>query len=345
MKAIGFRRQGGPEVLETVEVPEPAVRARDLLVRVVAAGVNPVDAKVRAGTRPGPPLEDVVVPGWDAAGVVVGTGPEVRGFRVGDEVWFAGDRHRQGSYAERVAVDERIVSRKPAALSFEDAAAIPLTAITAWEALFEELLLQEDAGPSRTLLVLGGGGGVGSIAVQLAKRVARVGVVATASRPESAAWCRAMGADLVIDHRDRLAPQMPASGEVGADWVLACAEPFDVLAVAEVTKPLGRVCSILPVRGADLTPFFGKRVALCHEPMFARTMYDVEPERQGAILGRVATLFDRGELRSTRTRTLSWKDARLAHEAIGTGHTVGKLVLRVADGSSSPGARAPMGRT
>jgi zinc-binding alcohol dehydrogenase family protein len=330
VKAIGFDRHGGPEVLAFHDVEPPRSRPRDLVVSVRAAGVNPVDAKVRAGTRPSPASPPgPVIPGWDAAGVVEETGVEARAFRVGDEVWFAGDRMRQGAYAERVAVDERIVARKPRSLSFEDAAAVPLAAITAWEALFEHLGLGEGREEGRTLLVLGGAGGVGSIAIQLAKALTRARVVASASRPESERWCRAMGADAVVDHRRRLAPQLVDGAAPGVDFVLSCADPLDVENVAEATRPLGRVCSILPVRGLDLTPFFPRRLTLSFELMFARTLYDLEPERHGSLLARVASLYDEGRLRPTRKRTLPWDRAREAHEAIESGHTVGKIVLRL----------------
>lgn len=330
MRAVGFLEHGGPDVLRVVDVPVPTPRPRDVLVRVHAVGVNPVDAKVRTGARPGPTgASGPTIVGWDASGVVVAVGSEATRFAPGDEVWFAGDITRPGAYAEHVAVDERIVARKPASLSHVDAAALPLTALTAWEGFFEGMGMPEPAGEGRSLLVVGGAGGTGSIAIQIAKRVAGLRTIATASRPESAQFCRAMGADHVIDHGRPMLSQLEALGIPGVDYVYSCAERLDADQVVPCLLPFGKVCTILPGVTGDLSGMFGKRGTLVFELMFTRSRTGIEPERQGAILARVATLADQGLLRTTRTRTLPWSEFRAAHEAIGSGHTIGKIVLAV----------------
>ncbi len=326
MKAIGFFEYGGPEVLRFVDVERPRPGPRDVLVRVKAAAVNPVDSKVRRGLRggtlkPGEP----VIPGWDAAGVVEEAGAEVRRFKAGDEVYAAGAPGRPGSYAEYVAIDERIVGGKPRSLGFEEAAAVPLVAVTAWEALVEQMGIAEGQGKGRTLLVVGGAGGVGSMAIQIAGKVLGLRVAATASRPESADFCWKMGADAVVDHSKDLAPQVPE----GAEYILSCAEKPDWKALGQVLRPFGKICSILPAPAADLSGIFQKRGTLSFEWMFGRSVFGVESERQGAILDRVAELLDQKVLRSPVRKVLDWSEFRAAHEAIDTAHTLGKIVLRV----------------
>ncbi len=326
MKAIGLFEYGGPDVLRFVEADRPKPGPTDVLIRVRAVSVNPVDSKVRRGLRGGPLQPGVpAVIGWDVAGVVEEAGTEVRRFKPGDEVYAAGDIRRPGSYAEFVAIDERIVGRKPRTLGFEEAAAVPLVAITAWESFVEQMGVGEGQGAGRTALILGGAGGVGSFAIQLAKGVLGLRAVATASRPESADFCRKMGADAVLDHSKDLAPQLPE----GADFILSCAEKPDWKALAEILRPFGKVCSILPAPEANLAGFFMKRGTVSFEVMFARAMHGVEPARQGALLDRVGELLDRKVLRSTVSRVLDWTEFRAAHEAIDTAHTLGKIVMRV----------------
>ena len=330
MRAVGFMEHGGPEVLRVFDVPVPAPKARDLLVRVHAVGVNPIDAKVRAGTRPGPTgASGPTIVGWDVSGVVEAVGAEVTGFAPGDEVWFAGDITRPGAYAEHVAVDARLVARKPSSLSHADAAALPLTAITAWEGLFEGMGIEEGAGTDRSVLIVGGAGGTGSAAIQIARRVAGLSTIATASRPESAQACRALGADHVIDHGKPLLAQLEALGLKGVDYVFSGAEPLDADEVVPCLLPFGKICTLLPGVKGDLSGLFAKRGTLVFELMFARPRTGIEPERHGAILARVAALVDQGVLRTTRTRSLPWSEFRAAHEAIASGHTLGKIVLGV----------------
>lgn len=337
MRAIGQYEYGPPEVLQFVEVPEPEPRPRDLVVRVKAVSVNPVDTKVRynrgagAGPVPRPPL----ILGWDGAGVVERLGGAASRFEVGDEVYFAGDVTRPGSDAERLAIDERIVGRKPRTLSFEQAAALPLTALTAWEGLMEHMGLRPDGqNGAKTLLIVAGAGGVGSIAIQIAKRLCQVYVIATASRPKSSEFCRQLGADAIVDHSQDFLPQIQALGLNGVDYVLNGANLTNLPQLVAVLNPLGHICSILggaQARNLDLSGLTPKRGTLSFELMFTRPQLNVEPERQGAILDRVAELLDRGVLKSTMTRVLDWSQIQEAHRAIESGRTMtmGKIVLRV----------------
>lgn len=332
MRAIVQTVFGGPDVLHFADTPRPEPGPRDLLVRVAAVSVNPVDAKVRGGGPAGQPVPGGWrTVGWDAAGVVEAVSSDVTGFAPGDEVYFAGDITRPGSYAEYVCVDERIAAPKPATLSFAEAAAIPLTALTAWEALFEQLRVGAGAeNRDRTLLVVGGGGGVGSIAVQIARRVAGLYTVATASRPESAAFARHMGADGVIDHTADLAEQLDAMHMRRADYIFTTARLGNMAQLAAALRPLGAVCAILggeEAKALDVSALYPLRATLTFELMFTRPRLGVEPERQGRILRRVADLLDQGVLRTTMTQELSWEQAQEAHRQIETGHTVGKIVL------------------
>jgi len=333
MRAIGCTKLGDPAaVLGFHERPVPEPGPRDLLVRVAAAAINPVDVKVVTGTRGGA-LEPgrVLIPGFDACGVVERAGSACARFGPGDPVFFAGDIGRDGCHAEYACVDERLVGRKPERLTDADAAAMPLTALTAWEALVETLGAPDDGSATDApCLVLGGAGGVGSIAIQIARRVCGLRVVATASRPESRAFCERMGAHAVIDHTRPLDTQTRALGIEGYACVLTTAGLDAFQEIVSVLAPLGRIASILPPKGPlDLAPLFPLRGSLGFELMFTRPRTGREPERHGAILDRVAELLDEGVLVSTRTATLDWTDYAQAFARIRTGHTLGKLVMTV----------------
>lgn len=334
MKAIIQEVYGGPEVLHFATVPRPTAGPRDILVRVKAVSVNPVDAKERSrGLANTPVPNPPKIVGWDGAGVVEALGLETTLFSLGDHVYFAGDRTRQGSYAEYVAVDERIVGHKPQSLSFEESVAIPLTALTAWEGLLETIEVKRGEGEQpRTLLIVGGAGGVGSIAIQIGKKVCDLHVVATASRKESEDFCRKMGADAVIDHNHDFVPQLNELGLDGVEYIFTTAtlENFDQLVAS--LKPLGKICCILAAGGGenlDVSGLFPNRGTLAFELMFTRSSHDVEPEKQGQILNRVAELLDQKELVSTMTRVESWEAVETVHQAIETTHSVGKTVMRV----------------
>lgn len=331
MKAIVQELYGGPEVLHFADVPKPMPNPKDLIVRIKAVSVNPVDAKRRAGGAPNTPVaESPAIVGWDAAGIVESVGDETGLFVTGDEVYFAGDITRPGSYAQYVAVDERIVGHKPRSLSFEEAAAVPLTALTAWEGMFEMIDAQRGDGESpRTILIVGGAGGVGSIAIQLAKQVGGLHVVATASRPESSEQCRQLGADGVINHTQDYVPQLKDLGLAGVEYIFSTA-PLDSFKqwVASL-KPLGKICCILPSQALDVSGLFPIRGTLAFELMFTRPQVGAEPEKQGQILNRVGELLDEGKLVTTVSQVRSWEDVQAVHQAIETMHTVGKIVMRV----------------
>ncbi len=331
MRAIGHIEYGGPEVLHFLDIPPTTLQPRDLLVRVKTFAVNPVDAKRRrAGvdTLPSPQIL-----GFDGAGIVEQVGAQVTLFHIGDEVYFAGDATRRGCYAELVAIDERIVGHKPKTLSFAEAAAMPLTGLTAWEAFFEQMHLEpKPTINKRTLLIVGGAGGVGSIAIQIAKRVAGLHVIATASRPASADYCRQLGADGVIDHTQELVPQLRALGLGGVDYMLNGGEGTNVPQLATVLNPLGIICCIVggeAAKSIDASLVFAKRGTLTFELMFARSRLKIEMERQGQILNRLAELLDQKVLVTTLTQRMDWREIQQAHRLIDGGHTLGKIVLEV----------------
>jgi NADPH:quinone reductase len=334
MRAIVQDVYGGPEVLRMAEVSRPAPGPLDLLVRVHAVSVNPVDAKVRGGGPAGAPVTNPPqIVGWDAAGVVAAVGDAVERFSVGDEVFFAGDVTRRGSYAQYVAVDERIVGYKPGRLSFEEAAAIPLTALTAWEGLVEMIQAQQPADATRrTLLVVGGAGGVGSITIQIARQLCHLHVIATASRPETADYCRQLGAVEIIDHSQDFAPQLAALGFPGVDYIFSAAPLTNFPQLVASLNPLGKICCILggePAQQLDVSGLFPIRGTLAFELMFTRPRLGIEPEKQGEILDRVADLLDAGVLVTTMQQILPWTEVHEAHRQIESGRTIGKIVLRV----------------
>lgn len=335
MKAVALTRYlpiADPQSLLDVELPTPQARGRDLLVRVEAVSVNPVDAKLRA---PKPQIEaQPKVLGFDAAGVVEAVGESVTLFAPGDAVYYAGDIGRPGSNAQFQLVDERIVGRKPASLDFAQAAALPLTALTAWELLFQRMpYAPEGGGGGRTLLVIAGAGGVGSIAIQLGK-LAGFTVIATASRPESADWCRRLGADHVIDHRQPLAPQLERLGIAAVDAALNLADTDRYWrALGELLAPQGHVGLIVePARPLPIgDPYKLKSIGIHWELMFTRARFASDDMiEQHRILDRVADLVDAGRLRGTQREmlgTINAANLREAHRRIESGGAIGKLVL------------------
>eukprot|EP00824_Muranothrix_gubernata_P020993 TRINITY_DN4297_c1_g3_i1.p1 TRINITY_DN4297_c1_g3~~TRINITY_DN4297_c1_g3_i1.p1 ORF type:complete len:343 (+),score=87.41 TRINITY_DN4297_c1_g3_i1:73-1029(+) len=317
-----------------MDLPLPTLQPRDVLVRVHASGINPVDAKKRSGVWMDECDEaHPVILGWDASGTVEDIGSGVTRFKKGDEVWLAGSIRRQGSYAQYVAVDERIVGKKPKSLTHEEAAAMPLVVLTAWEGMLEQMGIPRAApGTGQgVMLVIGGAGGVGSVAVQIAKQVCGLKVVATASRPETEAFCRKLGADFIISHHGNMKEQLEKLGLNGADFILNTA-PLDNNwdQITTLLKPFSRVCSILMAqKPIDTTPLFMLRASLSFELMFTRPTFDVAPELQGAILDKVADLVDQGILKTPLQRTFEFSEIQEAHVAIESGKTIGKLVIRV----------------
>jgi NADPH2:quinone reductase len=333
MKAIVQRQclpATDPESLVDVELPSPVARGRDLLVRVHAVSVNPVDTKLRRNV---PPEGGERVLGYDAAGVVEAVGPEVTLFAPGDEVWYAGSRARPGTNAELHLVDERIVGRKPRTLDFAQAAAMPLTTITAWEALFDRLgLVPGDRADAGTLLVTAGAGGVGSIAIQLARQLTGARIVATASRPESRAQAERLGAHHVIDHAQPLSAGLKALGIRWVERIFSVSHThLHFPELARVVAPQGRICLIDDPEPIDVRLLKARCASLHWEAMFTRSGFETpDMGEQGRLLNEVAALVDAGRLQSTHARTLGPIDAanlRAAHAAIESGRTVGKLVL------------------
>ena len=335
MKAVALTRYlpiDDPQSLLDVELPTPAPGAHDLLVRVEAVSVNPVDTKVRS---PKPQVEaQPKVLGYDAAGVVEAIGESVGGFRPGDRVYYAGDVTRPGSNAQFQRVDARLAGHAPRSLDLAEAAALPLTAITAWELLFQRMPFDsEHGGEGKSLLVIGGAGGVGSIAIQLARR-AGFTVIATASRNETTEWCRTMGALHVVNHRHALAPQLEALGFGQVDAVLNLADTDHYWdAIGQLLAPQGHVGLIVEPAGALRIgdPYKAKCIGIHWEFMFARARFNTpDMAEQGRILERVASLIDAGELRGTRTETLvpiNAANLREAHRRLESGSTIGKLAL------------------
>jgi len=335
MKAVGLTRYlpiADPQSLLDVELAKPEPGAHDLLVRVEAVSVNPVDTKVRSPKTQVEAQPKIL--GYDAAGVVEAVGSSVTLFKPGDAVYYAGDITRSGSNAQFQLVDERIVGRKPRTLDFAQAAALPLTTITAWELLFDRMGYDADgADAGSSLLVVAGAGGVGSIAIQLARRAGFV-VIATASRPETVSWCRAMGAQHVIDHRQPLAPQLAALGIAEVDAILNLTDSAPYWqAMGEIIAPQGRIGLIVePTRPLNIgDPFKAKCVGIHWEMMFARARFKTaDMIEQHRLLDRVADLVDAGELKGTLTETLGTIDAanlREAHRRLESGTTIGKLAL------------------
>ncbi|GHH88360.1 NADPH:quinone reductase [Streptomyces sulfonofaciens] len=314
-----------PECLQDVEVPVPELRPRDVLVRVHAVSVNPADVKSRAGLAPSSAPR---ILGFDAAGVVEAVGPAVTTLSVGQEVWYAGDITRPGSNAELQAVDERIVGRKPSSLGFAEAAALPLTTITAWETLFERFGLT--SGHTGTLLALGAAGGVGSILVQLAKELTGVRVLASASRPESRDWARAMGADDVVDHHDLVATTTAAAPD-GVDYLFSPHSGGQIESFARIMRPFGQIVAIDEPENMDLLPLKSKSIAWHWELMFTRSLFETpDMIEQKNLLESVADLVDGKRIRTTLTTTIddfSADGMREAHRVVESGRTTGKVVV------------------
>ena len=340
MKAVAITRKlplDDPGCFVTVDLPDPIPGPRDLLVRVKAIGVNPVDYKVRR-SRTEAETEPKIL-GFDAAGVVEATGDRVTLFRPGDEVFYAGDITRPGSNAELQVVDERIVAKKPESIGFAEAAALPLTAITAWECLFDRLGVTPgnlDESKGKTLLILSGAGGVGSIAIQLAAVLTGFTIIATASRPETVAWCHKMGAHHVIDHSGDWPAELEKIGFKTVDYIACFADTTGHWkAMAQAIVPQGRITAIVEsAEIPDIGLLKNKCVAFIWEFMFTRSMFQTpDMIEQHELLKEVATLVDAGRIRSTMRENggvLSPETLAAAHREQEAGRMIGKQVLEVA---------------
>ncbi len=331
MKAIGYQKAGpitAAHAFVEFETETPNIGPRDLLVEVRGISVNPVDVKVRTRVEPenGPKIL-----GFDAAGVVQQVGQQVSKFKVGDEVFYAGDITRPGTNAELHAVDERIVGTKPKTLGFSEAAGLPLTSITAWELLFDALGVGEGEGTGESLLVVGGAGGVGSILIQLVKRLTQLTVVATASRPETIEWVQKMGADHVVNHREPLVAQVKGLGLEPRYVAALTGTDGHLPALIELVKPRGHIAFIDDPETLDIKPGKTKALTFSWEYMFARSMHQTDDiEKQHELLNRVSTMIDDGAVVSTVTNHLGKLNVETvtdAHARQESGRAIGKTVL------------------
>jgi len=322
--AVAYTGRGPLDVLTDVELDIPPLEPYDLLVDVRAVSVNPVDVKVRAGVDPGGAPK---VLGFDAAGVVVATGGSVTGYVVGDEVYYAGSISRSGSNQRYHLVDERITGRKPGSLDFAEAAALPLTTITAWESLFERWRLT--ASSTGTILVMGAAGGVGSMVVQLARQLTQLTIIAATARPESTRWARELGAHHVVDRRDLVAGVAGLASR-GVEYVFSPYSAGMVETYAQLMAVGGSVVAIDEPEGLDTLPLKDKSQSWIWEFMFSRPLFDPESTSQRELLNEVAQLVDAGTLRTTLTTRLSPLDASTlqeAHRLVETSATIGKVVV------------------
>ncbi|MGY0790220.1 zinc-binding alcohol dehydrogenase family protein [Azospirillum argentinense] len=334
MRAVAFTQSlpiDAPDALIDVERPRPEPQGRDLLVKIEAVSVNPVDTKVRRNMPPAPGAMKVL--GWDAAGTVVAAGPQATLFKPGDAVFYAGAIDRDGTNAEFHLVDERIVGPKPASLDFAQAAALPLTSITAWEAMFDRLDVRRPVpGAANAILIVGGAGGVGSIAIQLARQLTDLTVIATASREETQAWCRDLGAHHVVDHRKPLAAQVEALGIGAPAFVFSTNDTGAHLPeIAALIAPQGRVALIDDPAGLDVMVLKRKSVSLHWEFMFTRPVFGTaDIDAQHALLSEVSRLVDAGTVRTTLAETFGTINAAnltRAHALLESGRAKGKIVL------------------
>lgn len=329
MKALVYDKANALDhfALELRDVGEPAVRDQDLLIEVKAVGVNPGEAFIRSVQNP-PPGGRVLL-GWEFAGVVAAVGPQAPGFAVGDRVFGTGDMTRDGAWAERVAVDHRIVAKIPDGLSFVDAASLAIGSVTATEALFRD----EENLPTgiERVLIVGGAGAVGSLATQILKAKTSAFVIATASRPDSRAWSEKMGADLVVDHSADVPTQLKQAGVESVDLVLSLASTTANMPwYATVLRPFGHLSVVDGGQSLDIAPLAAKAASVHLEMVFSRILFGRQPERQGRILADIARLAVAGKIKpivNTHLHGLSVETMRTAHTQLESHRTVGKVVI------------------
>ena len=338
MKAIGYQQSLAitePKSLVDIDIEQPIATGHDVLVKVDAIAVNPVDYKIRQRVQPNEGEHKVL--GWDAVGEVVAMGAEVENVSLGDKVFYAGDLNRSGSNAEYQLVDERIIGKKPASLSNAEAAALPLTAITAWELLFEHLGIQQQSPElneksDEILLVVGAAGGVGSILLQLVKAITGATIIATASRESSIAWVKSLGADYVVDHTKPLSPQISDLG-IGAVTHIASLNSTDSYFddYVEMLAPFGKLALIDDPKPVDITKMKAKSLSLHWTFMFTRSMFQAKDmAEQGKLLNQVSDLIDQGYIKTTVGKNLGLINAKnliIAHQELESGKAIGKIVL------------------
>ncbi len=336
MKAIGFK-QSLPIIEENsfieFEIEKSTPSGFDLLVKVLANSVNPVDYKVRESAAKGKILKEPKIIGWDAVGIVEAVGEKTSKFKVGDEVFYAGDITRSGCNTEYQLIDERIVGKKPKNISIAEAAAMPLTSLTAYEALFDRIRISPEKDQGKSILVLAGAGGVGSIAIQLAKKLGNLTVIATASREDSINWCKDLGADFVINHHNNIKEELEKIGHSEVNYILDFANLegyWDT--IAEIIKPQGHIVSITGSKNPlNLNILKNKSVTFSWELMYTRSMHNTEDmDRQHEILNHIANLLDSGTIKSTLSKTLNGftvANLKEAHRLQESSKSIGKTVI------------------
>lgn len=336
MKGIGFKQSlpiSDANSLIAFETEKPTPSGFDLLVKIAAISVNPVDFKIRESAAKDTILETPKIIGWDAVGTVEAVGDTTSKFKVGDQVYYAGDLTRSGSNAEYQLIDERIVGHKPKNLSIAEAAAIPLTGLTAYESLFDRIKVNPETDKGKTVLVLAGAGGVGSMAIQLAKKIGNLTVIATASREDSVQWCKDLGADFVVNHHN-LKEELGKIGHSQVNYVLDFVDLegyWDTM--AEIIKPQGHIVSITgSSKPLNLDILKAKSVTFSWELMYTRSMFGTDDiERQHFILNTIADLLDAGTIKTTLTTTLEGftvDNLKKAHQMQESGKTIGKTVIQ-----------------
>ena len=339
MKAIGYNQSlpiSNPLSLVDIELPQPTASGYDLLVSVKSVAVNPVDYKIRQNVEPA--TDEYKVLGWDAVGEVIATGELVSNYQPGDMVFYAGDLNRQGGNAQYQLVDERIVGHKPKSLSDSEAAALPLTAITAWELLFERLAIKQQQPDSKEqssdiILIVGAAGGVGSILVQLANVLTGATVIATASRESSAEWVKKLGADYVIDHSKPLKEQIEQLNIGQVTHVASLTHTDSYLdSYVDLLVPMGKIALIDDPKSLDINKLKLKSLSLHWEFMFTRSMFQsTDINEQSHLLNKVSDLIDQGYIQTTVGKNLgiiNAKNLRAAHEELESGKSIGKIVLQ-----------------
>src|ERR1044072_6572455 len=333
MRAVGYKRSlpiDQAEALIDLEISKPAPQGRDLLVQVKAISVNPVDYKVRK--RAEPPGGEAKILGFDATGIVAAAGSAATLLKADDEVWYAGSIIRPGPNSEFHLVDERIVGAKPKSLDFAAAAALPLTSITAWEMLFDRFAIAPGGGEGKSLLIIGGAGGVGSIAIQLARTLTKLTVIATASRPQTQRWCQTRGAHHIIDHSQPMGEQLKGIGHRFVDYIFGVTESgqhFET--ICDVIAPQGKFGLIDDPKSLDVAKLKGKSASLHWEAMFTRSTFQTaDMDAQHKLLNTVGAMVDKGTIRTTVAENFGKINAanlRRAHAQIESGTTRGKIVL------------------
>ncbi|TDN85922.1 alcohol dehydrogenase [Salegentibacter sp. 24] len=335
MKAVGIKKSlpiNHSESFIEFNTTEPKPGSSDLLVRIKAISVNPVDYKVRQQAAIDKELDEPKILGWDAAGIVEQVGNQVTKFKQGEKVYYSGEIDRPGSNAEFQLVNENIVGHKPKNLSFAEAAAMPLTSLTAWECIFERLKIEENSGENQNILVIGGAGGVGSIGTQLLKKLTRFNVIATASRNETEEWCRNMGADVIVNHKN-LQDEMKSKGYEEVDYILNFSDTdlhWD--SMAELIKPQGNICSIVETKNpVDLNKLKNKSASFHWELMFTRAKYQTpDMHKQHEILERISELLEEEIIQTTHYRTfigLMPETFKEVHSLQESGKSIGKNVI------------------